>query len=127
MLVSKTREEAELLSKYFSLDYMCSADVGFDGHLELKWSDWLIVLREMPGHSQGSICVEIYDEKGDKLLALITGDSLIKGNRVITKLPGGSKDSYKEIVQPYLESFSDNTLVLPGHGEIGLMKEFRLG
>ena len=128
LMIKKSKEEAEIIDEYFKSDYVCSADAGFEIENEFQWCDLQLVLKETPGHSPGSICIEIYSNDDErKLLALATGDSLVQGNKVITRLPGGSKKSYQEVVRPYLESFPGDTLVLPGHGEISLMKDLELG
>ncbi len=126
MFITRSDEERDIARRIFDKDYCCSVDVAFKDHMELKWKNVVLVLRETPGHSPGSICVEIWDHNG-KMLALSTGDSLVQGNKVITRLPGGSKKQYNEITRPYLESFAPDTVVLPGHGEISLMKDLELG
>ena len=108
------------------MDYSCEADVVFDKEYMTDWAGLKIMLCSTPGHSPGSICAEIYDETG-QLMALTTGDSLVEGNKVITRLPRGSKSDYRNITRPYLESFDPDTLILPGHGEIRRLKELELG
>ena len=126
MFINKSPEEIETAKNLFDRKYTCEADIGFCGSYELGWENLKLVLRETPGHSPGSICIEIYDGCNN-LKAVATGDSLVQGNKVITRLPGGSKKSYQEVVRPYLESFPGDTLVLPGHGEISLMNDLMLG
>ena len=117
-----------MAEEIFRNDYSCTADSDFEGSYSFNWENLKLVLVETPGHSQGSICVEAYSEsEPKKLLALATGDSLVEGNKVITRLPGGDKKAYKERTFKYLESFSGNTTVLPGHGEISLLKDLELG
>ena len=126
MFIMRSEEERCLAEEIFDPDYFCKSDVSFEKGTELTWDDIRLILRSTPGHSPGSICIEMYDMAGS-LLAVATGDSLVEGNKVITRLPNGSKGDYKNITRPYLEGFSGNTLVLPGHGEISLMKELELG
>lgn len=57
------------------------------------------------------------------MLYLFSGDSLIKGKKVITRLPGGSKKDYQAITLPFLKSLPDDMVVFPGHGEPGTLKE----
>ncbi len=127
MMIKRSEEERELAKTIFDRSYSCGADVTFEGKIELEWEDLRIVLNETPGHSRGSICAEIYEnaEQGD-LLALVTGDSLVYGNKIITRLPGGDKQKYREITKPYLESFDKDTLILPGHGNIARLREFEI-
>lgn len=127
MMIKRSKEEQELAGEIFDRNYSCTADVVFTGRTEFEWEDLKLVLIETPGHSPGSICVEIYGKDDpDHLLALVTGDSLVQGNKVITRLPRGDKKAYREITLPYLQSFPDDTLVLPGHGEISYLKDLEL-
>ena len=126
LFITRSEEEQQLAERIFDMDYSCAADVSFEGDTELKWEDITLKLHSTPGHSPGSICIEMYDESG-KLLAVATGDSLVEGNTVITRLPRGSKSDYRSITRPYLESLGSDTLILPGHGEISYMRELILG
>ena len=51
---------------------------------------------------------------------VFTGDSLVNGYDTITRLPGGSKKDFNSITKPYLDSLSDDTLIMPGHGDWAL-------
>ena len=126
MFITRTDEELKLADELFDTDYTCEADVVLAADDEIGWEDLTIRTHDTPGHSPGSICAEVYDAEGN-LAALVTGDSLVEGNTVITRLPRGSKSDYKNITRPYLESFPPDTLVLPGHGEISYMKDLKLG
>jgi hydroxyacylglutathione hydrolase len=66
-----------------------------------------------PGHTEGSICLYFAPEK-----KLIAGDTLFAGSIGRTDLPGGS---YKKIIESLHErvlALPDETLVVPGHGEL---------
>ncbi len=127
MMIKRSSEEQELAQKVFDRSYSCTADVTFEDTFELKWEDLKIVLVETPGHSPGSICAEIYETGKDrKPAALVTGDSLVYGNRIITRLPGGDRQKYREITRPYLEGFDRDTMILPGHGSIASLEEFEI-
>ena len=126
LFINKAEEDRRLASEIFDSDYSCKADVRVIDGDELKWSDLKLVFRETPGHSPGSICIELYNER-DEHVALVTGDSLVQGNKVVTRLPGGNKHDYEEITRPYLETISPDTLVLPGHGNVSMMGELELG
>ena len=126
MFILRSEEERMMAAEVFDSRYFCEADVCFEEIMELSWDDLRCVLRETPGHSAGSICVEIRDAD-DSLLAVATGDSLVEGNKVITRFPGGSKADYNNITRPYLESIGPDILILPGHGEISLMRNLELG
>ena len=126
LFITRSDEERNWANSFFRKDYACNADKSFEGIYDLRWEDLKIILRNTPGHSPGSICCEIYDMKGE-LLALVTGDSLVQGNKVITRLPNSSKTEYRNVTRPYLESFGPDTTVLPGHGEISRMRNLELG
>ncbi len=126
VFIKRSEEERLLADKIFDRKYCCEADESFCDSTDIHWADLTLHLKETPGHSPGSICIEIYDTDGN-LIALATGDSLVQGNKVITRLPGGDKKAYNGITRPYLESFSGDTLVLPGHGETDLIKNLELG
>jgi glyoxylase-like metal-dependent hydrolase (beta-lactamase superfamily II) len=66
-----------------------------------------------PGHTEGSICLYFAPEK-----KLIAGDTLFAGSIGRTDLPGGS---YKKIIESLHErvlALPDETIVVPGHGEL---------
>lgn len=152
LVISKSPEEQALAERIFEKDYSCSVDRVFSGEYDFRWEDLRIFMKEMPGHSPGSICLEFYtanecgqpdqgrhakDDNHDNpsaepryakgLLALATGDSLVQGHKVITRVPGGNRKLYQSSVRPYLESFSPETLILPGHGKPGLLQDMELG
>ena len=121
MFIDKTEEERKKVHEMFQDDYSCRVDVGFDKECNMEWHGLSVKMIETPGHSPGSICILINDEY------LFSGDSLVDGNRVITRLPGGSRKYYNEITRPLLESLSEDIIVFPGHGTEGYLKEFELG
>jgi hydroxyacylglutathione hydrolase len=66
-----------------------------------------------PGHTEGSICLYFAPER-----KLIAGDTLFAGSIGRTDLPGGS---YKKIIESLHErvlALPDETVVVPGHGEL---------
>ena len=125
LFMFKPVEERHIAQALVDSDYTCSADFIFDDALTLVWEDLKLILKSTPGHTPGSICIEFYDQS-DKLLALATGDSLIPGQKTITRLPRGSKKDFYDITMPYLKSFAPDTLILPGHGELSFMSTCRL-
>ncbi len=126
MFITKSDEERAMAEHIFDMNYSCMADEVVSDGDELIWSDLKLRVRETPGHSPGSICIEIYDSSGN-LEGLITGDSLVDGNKVVTRLPNGSKTDYRNITRPYLESIPQDTTVLPGHGAVSFMRDLELG
>lgn len=91
--------------------YSCEADQTFTGELEFTWFGHHVYVRETPGHSIGSVCVVVDNH------IIFTGDSLINGKPVVTRLPGGNRQAYESVTQPYLYGLPNNMLVFPGHGD----------
>ena len=115
LLINKGEEEIKSAEELFDEDYVCSSDISFVGTYGISIGNFVFALRETPGHSPASICIEIYNANKE-LLSVATGDSLVQGSKVITRLPNGNKKEYNEITKPYLEAIPRNTLILPGHG-----------
>ena len=113
--------EAEKLEEASRIQSMtCIADMTFEGKKEFIWNGHRIVLVETPGHSPGSICILLDDQY------LFTGDSLLKNDPTITRLPGGNKRDYMEKTLPFLKNLDKEMYVYPGHGESGWLKEFNI-
>lgn len=92
--------------------YICEADQTFTDEMEFTWFDHHVYVRETPGHSPGSICI-LMDNR-----IIFTGDSLTNGTPVVTRLPGGSRQAYQTVTQPYLYGLPQDMLVFPGHGDM---------
>lgn len=121
MFITKSKEEREMAQELFVETYSCKVDVGFEGTMEIEFDSLPIKMIQTPGHSPGSICI-IIDQK-----YIFTGDSLVGGNLVITRLPGGSRKEYNQITRPFLEGLPENMIVFPGHGEEGEQRDFKIG
>lgn len=87
------------------IDYT-TADFGGN----LNWLGHKVDFIDTPGHSPGSVCIEI-----DGLL--FGGDTLMLFKPFINKRKGGSKEQYAESVTKIKRRFAPNTMVYPGHGE----------
>jgi len=72
-----------------------------------------------PGHTPGSICLHIEQEK-----LLLTGDTLFAGSIGRTDLPGGDSRQITRSLAKLL-ALPENTRVIPGHGPITIMGEER--
>jgi glyoxylase-like metal-dependent hydrolase (beta-lactamase superfamily II) len=71
------------------------------------------------GHSDDSVCLNVEDK-------LLTGDTLIKDTRTVTKLKGGSIEKLEKTVV-FLESLKGRKLmVMPGHNEPFLLDDYDL-
>lgn len=113
LLLINKNEDAKEIRRFFDQFelYECMADVTFDDCYEFTWYSHKIRLISTPGHSKGSVCIEIDD------FYVFTGDTLIPDIPVITRYPGGSMDEYKNIALPYLLQLEKSKYVYPGHGD----------
>ncbi len=73
-----------------------------------------------PGHTEGSICLYFAPEK-----KLIAGDTLFAGSIGRTDLPGGSMQKILRSLHNTLLALPDETVVVPGHGELTTIGEER--
>lgn len=72
-----------------------------------------------PGHSEGGICIGL-----DK--CIFTGDTFMESSKIITNLPGGSKEQLKK-TNIYLEKILDNyKFIFPGHGNIFSINNYKI-
>ena len=108
LFLGKIEDQKQILP-LLDPNYHCTADFTYERQLNFKWENLPIVMRELPGHSKGSQIISIADN------AIFTGDSLIPGQRTITRLPGGSLEIYREIAIPHLETLPGNSIIFPGH------------
>ena len=82
----------------------------------LHWQGHEVRFVPTPGHSLGSICVEI-DGK------LFTGDTIMQSKPYINKR-NGSKELFFESVKKIRGMYPDVTWIYPGHGEIFQLKNY---
>ena len=99
--------------------FSVAASESFDESFSFVWQGREVFCRRCRGHSPGSCCI-VLDKK-----IVFTGDSLIWGYPVITRFPGGSKKDYLTETKPFLDSLSDDMLVLAGHGKSFRIEESR--
>lgn len=102
------RQEAE---KVMDFGYACQADEVYQEEKTLAWQGLPVLLKALPGHSKGSQIIRVADRY------VFSGDYLIPGEEVITRLPGGSRIEYEQITLPYLKNLPQNCVVFPGHGD----------
>jgi glyoxylase-like metal-dependent hydrolase (beta-lactamase superfamily II) len=77
----------------------------------LNWDNVNIHFIETMGHSPGSMCISIEN-------TLFTGDTIMLNTKpVLMKRLGSSNVDYKKSVISIFSSFSDETMIYPGHGE----------
>jgi glyoxylase-like metal-dependent hydrolase (beta-lactamase superfamily II) len=73
-----------------------------------------------PGHTEGSICVYLPEQK-----KLIAGDTLFAGSIGRTDLPGGSLEKIMRSLHHQVMALPDETIVVPGHGPMTTIGEER--
>ena len=99
--------------------YACAAaEITFKEKLELTWCGYDIVFCHTPGHSPGSMLINI-DGVG-----IFSGDSILQ-EETFLKFDGGDVNAFNSITLPVIESIPDKTVVFPGHGKVIQMREWR--
>jgi hydroxyacylglutathione hydrolase len=73
-----------------------------------------------PGHTEGSVCIYFPAQR-----KLIAGDTLFAGSIGRTDLPGGSMEKIMRSLHQDVLALPDETLVVPGHGELTTIGEER--
>lgn len=86
-----------------------------DWHLE--WDGHNISFIPTPGHSPGSVCIAIEN-------VVFGGDTLMPFKPFIKKRNGGSIEQFQESIKKMTNTFPEDTIVYPGHGESGRMKDY---
>ena len=81
----------------------------------LLWQGHEIKIIPTPGHSLGSICINIEGR-------LFTGDAIMQSKPYINKR-NGSKELFFESVKKIIATFPKETIVYPGHGKTFLLKD----
>lgn len=71
-----------------------------------------------PGHTQGSVCLDIPAGPDRKEHTLLAGDTLFRDSIGRTDLPGGNFPQIIRSIHEKLLSLDDATLVVPGHGPL---------
>lgn len=110
LVMSKSKPERKLFVALADPQYVCRADHTYSKQMKLRWADMELTLLEAPGHSPGSQIIEI----GKRWY--FTGDSYIPGEKVITRLPGGSRREYEAVTRQYLNTIAPGSVLFPGHG-----------
>lgn len=71
-----------------------------------------------PGHTPGSICLEVKDGK-----EIFTGDTLFEDDLGRTDLPGGDVQALRKTAVGKIAQWSDEVIIYPGHGDPVTMAE----
>ena len=90
-------------------EYRCEADLVFDGTMTVEWQGHTVTLTEVPGHSLGSIGIDI-DRK-----EFFYGDSLFENVEIELRFPGGSAERWEQIGKMKVAAIPDGASIRPGH------------
>lgn len=111
---SKISQSANFYLKIAHIDYKIQTpkpDVLFKEKKEtINIGNFELCIYNFPGHSSGS-CIIQHDK------CLFTGDIMYKKGLGFNNFPGEDKAKLKHSIQNVFETFSDDSLVLPGHGD----------
>jgi hydroxyacylglutathione hydrolase len=104
-----------------NIGFSCApADISIkDKHFQIPWGTKNLKFYKTPGHSEGSLCFGI-DNK------LFTGDTIIKGHKTVLKIVGGNKQHLIASLNEIFNTFDEDTMIFPGHGENFLLKEVNI-
>lgn len=85
----------------------------------LTFGDLRLEVIHTPGHTPGSICLHVPQER-----ALFTGDTLFAGSVGRTDLPGGDARALTESLKRLL-TLPEDTTIYPGHGSASTLQKER--
>ncbi len=89
--------------------FACSAEETFEDVFRFAWQGHSFRLFALPGHSPGGAGILLDGSH------FFSGDSLLPGESVELRLPGGSKRAWEEISLPRLKALPDGITIYPGH------------
>lgn len=95
-------------------------DIIKEGDRMLLWKDILLNVFETPGHDRDCLSYQIKKN-------LFTGDALIPGIKIYTKLKYSDKTQAANSIQRIFEQFDDNTMIWPGHENSCLLGDLKYG
>lgn len=84
----------------------------------LEWQNHTICFVPVPGHSMGSICVDI-DGK------LFSGDTILQSKPYVNNR-NGSKDLFLKSAKKILETYKPDEEIYPGHGDPFPLRDYVL-
>ena len=79
------------------------------------------------GEAGSLVCgdmLKLYLKINDK--NVFSGDSLIPGQKTITRLPGGSKKLFIEKTLPYIEKLDIDSVIYPGHYNVVMLRNLKI-
>lgn len=86
----------------------------FETPFQLKLGEETIDVMHTPGHSRGSVCYEYGT-------VVFTGDTLFRGSIGRSDLPTSNTSVLNQSLRKILDTYHDNTLIYPGHGEFSTL------
>lgn len=99
--------------------YSCRpADIVLADRYQFTWQGLKIELFHAPGHSPGSVIIEISD------IGFFTGDSMMLEDDIYLKFDGGNEAFYINITQPLINAIPVNAFIFPGHGKVFQKKDW---
>ena len=111
------------MCEMFGMDLRTMPSLEIDLDKEPEFSIGRLQLRSIltPGHTPGSVCFYIPEEK-----LTFTGDLLFKNSVGRTDFEGGSGFDLRKSLDKILEIFPDDVQILPGHGKYTTMGSERV-
>lgn len=109
-----------MVEKLWDPEYYCRADEVYKDKKTFLWQELKVEIQETPGHSPGSQIIKINDKN------VFSGDSLIPGQKTITRLPGGSKKIFIEKTLPYIEKLDIDSVIYPGHYNVVMLRNLKI-
>ncbi|MCM8799224.1 MAG: MBL fold metallo-hydrolase [Candidatus Omnitrophica bacterium] len=102
------------LSKFFTEPFTVNSEIfTLEDRQEIKLDEIRLKVIHTPGHTPGSICLSILDDK-EKIL--FSGDTLFFSGIGRTDLVGASYRKLIDSIKTKLFLLDDDTVVYPGHG-----------
>lgn len=108
--LSDFRQNGSLYSEFGIVSVDGCVNIKYYNEQVILWQDEAMKVLSTPGHSDDSVCLLV-----DGLL--LTGDTLIKDVRTVTKLRGGSVEKLEESIKIFSTLKGNNIQVMPGHGD----------
>lgn len=111
----KCYQNEEVRNRKFSC---APAEIEFAKKLKLTWRSYEIELRHAPGHSPGSVFINMKD------VGVFSGDSILQ-EETFLRFDGGDNAAFNSVTLPQIQRISGDTLVFPGHGDAFPMREWK--
>ena len=119
---TKILQSANFFLKIARIDHKIETpkpDVFFREKKEtINIGNFKICIYNFPGHSAGSCIIQYYKY-------LFTGDIMYKKGLGFNNFPGENKAKLKHSIQEVFETFSNDSFVLPGHGNSDYLLNIR--